>query len=74
MTLPIKDKLLRILERAKKDLEIWLYYCGCSNIEEFENLSEQRICEIVESSFHKYDDVQRQIKYIQKIENKLINL
>lgn len=40
-----KDKLFRILERAKKDLEIWLYYCGCTSLEEFENLSEQRICE-----------------------------
>ena len=69
-----KDKLLRTLDKANKDLECWLYYCGCTSLEQFVNLSEKRICEITESSFHKYDDVKRQIKYIQKIEDKIQKL
>ena len=58
-----KDKLLRLLEKAKKDLNMKLYYCNCRNIDEINKRSE-----------HKYNDVLTQIQCIRKLENKLQKL
>lgn len=62
-----KDKLLNLLEKAKKDLSVWLYYANSSSIEEFYTKAD----EIKKQSFHKYDDVIKQISYIEKLESKI---
>lgn len=63
----IIDKLQRLHTKAVEDLKIWLYYADCSTVEEFYEKSE----DIKKISFHKYDDVLRQLSYIQKIANKI---
>ena len=62
-----KDKLINLLEKAKKDLNTWLYYTNSSSVEEFYTKAD----EIKKQSFHKYDDVIRQISYIEKLESKI---
>lgn len=62
------DKLKNVLIKAKKDLDILLDYVDCKNIEEFYNLVEKQKSE---KTFHQIDDVLKQIKYINNIENQI---
>lgn len=64
------DKLNNLLKKAKEDLKIWLYYANVKSIKEFK-LKEK---ELQNNSFHKIDDVKRQIDYIKKLELKIKEL
>ena len=64
------EELNRVLIKAQEDLKIWLHYTDSSTLEEFFNKSD----EIKIKSFHKYDDVIRQLQYINKIQNKIFEL
>lgn len=59
-----KNKLEKILLRAKEDLSIWLHYANVNTLEEFTTKSE----EIKNKSYHVYTDVVKHIQYISKIE------
>lgn len=61
------DKLNNLLLLAEKDLDIWLYYTNTKTLEEFYSKEEQ----IKNKSIHSYDDVIRQIQYIDKIKLKI---
>lgn len=61
------DKLNSLLIKAKADLNIWLYYADSSSVDEFLKKADN----IKNKSFHKYDDVIKQISYIKKLEAKL---
>lgn len=63
------DKLKNVLIKAKKDLDILLDYVDCKNIEEFYNLVEKQKSK---KTFHQIDDVLKQIKYINNIENQIL--
>ena len=56
-----------LLNKAREDLKIWLYYADSSTLEEFFKKAD----EIKNQSWHKYDDVIKQISYIEKLESKL---
>lgn len=64
------DKLNNLLKKAKEDLKIWLYYANVKSIKEFK-LKEK---ELQNNSFHKIDDVKRQIEYIKKLNSKIKEL
>ena len=64
------EALNKVLVKAQEDLKIWLHYTDSSTLEEFFNKAD----EIKIKSFHKYDDVIRQIQYINKIQNKIFEL
>ena len=61
------EKLNNLLNKAREDLKIWLYYADSSTLEEFFKKAD----EIKNQSWHKYDDVINQISYIEKLESKL---
>lgn len=64
----IKEKLENLLNNAKKNLNISLYYVNCENLECFlQNKEEIKN----NNSFHKYDDIIKNINYIEKLEKKL---
>ena len=63
------DKLKNVLIKAKKDLDILLDYVDCKNIEDFYNLTEKQKSN---KTFHQIDDVLKQIKYINNIENQIL--
>lgn len=66
-----KEKLENILNNAKKNLNISLYYVNCESLEHFlKNKKEIK----KNNTFHQYDDVVKNIKYIEKLEKKLKEL
>lgn len=62
-----QQKLLNLLVRAKNDLKYWFSVANISSEEEF-NLKKDEIKKV---SYHQYNDIQRQINFIHKIEAKL---
>ena len=64
------EELNKVLVKTQEDLKIWLHYTDSLTLEEFFNKSD----EIKIKSFHKYDDVIRQLQYINKIQNKIFEL
>lgn len=63
----IEKKITNLLNKAKEDLEVFLHYTNSSSVEDFNS----KIEEIKKLSFHKYDDVIKQISYIEKLETKI---
>ncbi|MEO1953272.1 MAG: hypothetical protein ABGW74_01050 [Campylobacterales bacterium] len=61
------NKLINLLERAKKDLQKWLNFANVSSLDEFYEKQEN----IKKQSYHKYTDVIEHINFIKKIEVKL---
>jgi len=60
-----KNKIIKAIKIAQKDLSMWLYYAGVKTVDEFNSKSE----EIKERSFHRYNDVIDHLNYIKKLES-----
>jgi len=60
-----QNKILNLINIAKKDLKKWLYYADVQNLEEFYKKSE----EIKMHSYHTYTEVIDHLSYIKKLES-----
>ena len=65
-----KRTLNKLLKWAERDLTTWLYYTGCKNLQELK----EREDEIKMLSYHKYEDVMRQLDYIDNLKHRIRNL